>query len=639
MPQDTADLLAKAAELVRRKQYQAAQPLLVQIIKQQPTSEDAWYLLSFVVTDQRQQIDCLQRVLRLNPMHRPAQDRLVDIMSGPAEAAPASMFTDWQPTSAPEVAPPPPAAAPPDEPVAPFQPSGEDAPPPQAAPQPEAEELAELRTRLKVPQARRSRPRRVLLLLLLVLAVAGGGTLLLTRTAPPSAPVPPTSVPVVVPPTSTPTPTITPTPTETPTVFPPTWTPTLPPTPAPTRTPTPPPTPQATIGAGLNQVLRQVLALRRLSMPREPGPYLLSAANVEHTLRTIANETGALAGLPNQSRVLTALGLIRSNFDLTRFRLNQLADPVGGFYVPQTQQIFIVGDRLDALTRHAMAFEAEQAIIDGAHPFDLLGALPTCDFDAQHCAAIRALVKGDAALAADQWLRQSATPADRDAVAAATLPETLLPDEAAPQYIRRALNFPYEAGVNFVQALYDRGGWGQVNQAFAQPPLSTEQILHPDKYFAGEAPLAVDLPSLTSTLGSGWQLVDDNVLGEWLTAMVLSTGADVGARQDETVAREAAAGWGGDRYQVFVRPDTGQLAMAVRWRGDTPADAGRLQAALRAYLQRRFNISTLDQPGSGECWAGDAQLACLLTSDQDTVWLLAPDRGTLSTLRSAFPDF
>lgn len=636
-----SDLLAQAADLIRREQPLAAQTLLVQAIKQQPKSEEAWYLLSFVVTEQRQQIDCLQRVLRLNPMHRQAQDRLVAIMSGPTEPQPASLFTDWQSAPAePPVPSPPPADTSTESTLKPERALDVDSLREVATvtlPEPE-EDLTELRTHLKVPEVRRSRPWRVLLLLLLVIAVGGGGALLIMRNAPQTG-APPTAEAVIVPPTPTETPTITLTPTEQPpTPFPPTWTPTPTPTPQPTRTPTPPPTPNADAEAALRQVQQQVNALRGWPAPVDSANYLLSPNDVEQTLRSIAESQGLLAGLDDKAQVLSLLGLIRPNFDLTRFRLNQLGDPVGGIYLPSAHQVFIIGDELTALTRHAMAFEAAHAALNQQHPFQLLGATLVCELDAQHCAAIRALVKGDAMLAASQWLRQSASAADRERVASTTLPETLLPDDAAPQYVRSELKFPYEAGLNFVQALYQRGGWAEVNRAFEQPPSSTEHILHPEKYLAREEPVTIDLPDLSPLLGGDWQLIADDVLGEWTTFMILSAGVDVDARLDEGDARAAASGWGGDRYHVYRQKGTGRLVLAVHWQSDLPDDAARLQAALRAYLDRRFQGVRLNQEGD-DCWSGDGQVACLFVSEQSTVWLLTPDQEMMPQIRSAFPGF
>ena len=79
--------------------------------------------------------------------------------------------------------------------------------------------------------------------------------------------------------------------------------------------------------------------------------------------------------------------------------------------------------------------------------------------------------------------------------------------DSAPAVIRAQLMFPYEAGLEFVSTLYLEGGYPAVDDAFLDPPQSTEQILHPEKYLAGETPQVVTLPPLTETLVSGWEWV------------------------------------------------------------------------------------------------------------------------------------
>ena len=50
--------------------------------------------------------------------------------------------------------------------------------------------------------------------------------------------------------------------------------------------------------------------------------------------------------------------------------------------------------------------------------------------------------------------------------------------------------------------LFKRGGWTMVSNAFTRLPLSSEQILHPEKYFSYERPVKVVLPDLTTLLNA-----------------------------------------------------------------------------------------------------------------------------------------
>jgi hypothetical protein len=143
-----------------------------------------------------------------------------------------------------------------------------------------------------------------------------------------------------------------------------------------------------------------------------------------------------------------------------------------------------------------------------------------------------------------------------------------LPD--APPVVRDQLVLPYFAGRDFVDAAFKRGGWDGVRAAWSRPPASTEQVLHPQKYEAGEAPRRVLAPTTWSGGASG-RTLREGVLGEALVRTWLGEGSD-----------SAAAGWGGDAFRCL---DVGGRTLLV-WRSewDSPAEASEFLAAARRRL-------------------------------------------------------
>ena len=115
--------------------------------------------------------------------------------------------------------------------------------------------------------------------------------------------------------------------------------------------------------------------------------------------------------------------------------------------------------------------------------------------------------------------------------------------KSLPLYIRETLLFPYLAGVGLIAETRAQNSWVRVDRMFRNPPRSTEQVLHPAKYFAGEGPKIVPDPGLSAP--SGWQQVFNNVTGELGWAVFLE---QHGVERDR--ARTAAEGWGGDRFAV-----------------------------------------------------------------------------------------
>ena len=108
---------------------------------------------------------------------------------------------------------------------------------------------------------------------------------------------------------------------------------------------------------------------------------------------------------------------------------------------------------------------------------------------------------------------------------------------------------------------------------FANPPDSTEQVLHPDKFASREKPVEVAFPTdLAARLGDGWKVSLEDTLGEVLLEVVLRDGG-------ASATNDAAAGWGGDRVALVEGPG-GAKAVVMDTAWDTADDAAEFEAAL-----------------------------------------------------------
>jgi hypothetical protein len=318
--------------------------------------------------------------------------------------------------------------------------------------------------------------------------------------------------------------------------------------------------------------------------------------------------------------------------------LNMQLDSTGSFYSPWTRQVYVADNGAAGLQRQAYAVEMTRALLDEAFDFNASGAYPVCALNTQQCQAIRALITGDASLTAQQWLRQSATAQDRSEVQGVRSPDLALPDEAASLFVIRDVGFARDAGTAFVQALYQRGSWARVDAAYSTLPQSTEQILHPEKYLANEQPIELAAVPLTDTLGSDWQIIAEDVLGEWHTDLLLSASANDRQRIPAEAARSAARGWGGDHLQAYYNSKTDETTLTVAWTWDSVADAREFKLALTAYLDLRFgDVKT--SLTDGDCWQSTQEAACVYTHDKNTLWLLAPRQSQIDALKAAYTSF
>jgi hypothetical protein len=196
--------------------------------------------------------------------------------------------------------------------------------------------------------------------------------------------------------------------------------------------------------------------------------------------------------------------------------------------------------------------------------------------------------------------------------------------------------FPYLEGSYFVYNLWVEAGfrWDRVNAAYDAPPVSSEQVMHPEKYFARDEPQVLTLPDLGPVLGEGWQEVDRDVLGEiGLLAWLLD-------HLDYQAAAEGAAGWDGDKYTLWLNGH-GAHVLVVRTVWDAPGEAAQFFETFTDYLTRRslgVPELILNEPGR-RIWEYEGRATYLARANGQVLIILTPDRAVLDRVRSLFPEF
>ncbi len=248
----------------------------------------------------------------------------------------------------------------------------------------------------------------------------------------------------------------------------------------------------------------------------------------------------------------------------------------------------------------------------------------------ERCAAIQALVEGDASLTELLWFQSFASQQDYEDLMQAYDNYELPVLDSAPPYMSADLYFPYEKGQVFVQLLYNDGGYTGVDQAYNDLPVSTEQILHPDRYPA-DTPITVSLPDLTDLLGSSWSLYDQNVMGEWYTFLILNKSFDEAWQLSESFASTAAEGWGGDAYAFYLNEDTDQVVFVLDTVWDTQSDADEFASAFTSYADLRWQAAS-EGIGGLSTWTGPDGTIVFLQDGTRTLWLMAPDPSLVQSI-------
>ena len=366
---------------------------------------------------------------------------------------------------------------------------------------------------------------------------------------------------------------------------------TVAPTAAPTATPAgPTPTlPAATAGevppdaAAVYAAIRsQVEKIRGLQPTAAVDPVTIDETQLRVNLAAEFDATYTPAQLKDTEDLLITLGLLPQGSSLRALTLDFQSGQVAGYYSPEKNELFVVrrsgtlGPVDETTYAHEFTHQLQDQHVD-------LGALGIDVQDQSDRSLARlALVEGDASSVQSAWMFANLDSKELGQVLAAGLdPEALAALQRAPRYLRDTALFPYQDGLSFVTRLVTNGGYAAVDAAFADPPDSTEQILHPAKYLQREKPIEVTLPKvLVDRAGPGWTEAGQDTLGELILRVWLNQGG-VGTE----AARAATAGWGGDRLLLF-RGAGDAVSVLAHTEWDTARDADEFAAAATTALTK-----------------------------------------------------
>jgi hypothetical protein len=341
------------------------------------------------------------------------------------------------------------------------------------------------------------------------------------------------------------------------------------------------------------EVLQETSEIRKLPILRPVRSGAQTRAEIEQMLVRNLNESATPEEMRASELMMKKLGLAPADFQLRPFIIKLLAEQVAGYYEPKTQE-FYLADWIDLDgQRPVMAHELTHALQDQHFNLRRFENWPKHDSDAELSA--HALVEGDASFLMMQYIvrnpeRQLAFMKSMGATGASATEQI----EKAPRVLRETLLFPYYQGMAWVAGVYKQGGWDAVSAAYKNLPKSTEQILHNDKYESGELPVKVSLRDISSSLGRGWKMSDNDVEGEWGYYLLLD---QILATPD--VSKKASAGWGGDRYALFTGPKPTDVLVVQKAVWDTEQDAREFFDAYVARTTKRYGVEP-STPGDGE---------------------------------------
>ena len=347
----------------------------------------------------------------------------------------------------------------------------------------------------------------------------------------------------------------------------------------------------------LQEVKKGLAELRGLDFTSEVPIEVKSKAAIKKYLEASLIRDYGEDKLKNISLAYGKLGLLPEGLDLKEALLNLYTDQVVAFYDPKAKTLFLPAELVGGMAINAVQFLAQRDIMGEmvlAHElthalqeqhFSIGGKLEILGND-DKTLALRCVVEGDALLAGFGYLfgfldEENIAQVNDSVLGNIDEARSTLSDEI-PVAIMEQLLFQYYGGVSFISRYLNERGWLGINQIYSDPPLSTEQVLHPEKYIDNpDSPTRISLGALSLLFPAGWTEIEDNILGELMVRVLFTQFFS------KKMGVSVADGWDGDRFIAFRDGNKTSFIWASVW--DSTDDAKEFAENYKKILSMKYH--------------------------------------------------
>jgi hypothetical protein len=348
-----------------------------------------------------------------------------------------------------------------------------------------------------------------------------------------------------------------------------------------------------------------------------PTVVILDEAEFSQRVSDLVAEDLDQEELATDSDFYAMLGMLEPGTDLYQLLIDLYTEQVAGFYDGDTEEMVVPAapDGFTELQRITVLHELVHALTDQHFDFNDEFEMLVDEGNGDDTSAFQALIEGDATRSQFVYMEgMSPIEAVRAATEALTYDTSVF--DSVPGWIRSDLTFPYDQGLVFVEAITETGGLAAVDDAYQNPPQTTEQVLDPARYARNEPPR--DLAPLTVEL-DGWDLSDEATFGDWGLRLLLDGSVSPGE------VTQAASGWGNDIYQVFTRGD--DVAMVMSYIGDSERDAEELANALIAHIRDDMDSGPAEESAGGLLYRQGNIYSFIDRVDEGIYWIVSTDKS------------
>jgi hypothetical protein len=342
---------------------------------------------------------------------------------------------------------------------------------------------------------------------------------------------------------------------------------------------------KAEIFSQIDHIFKELPEITGLAPRRRVAYEVIDRSKVQKFLESRVKEAVKPEEARAEELTLKKLGFIPQDYNLEKSTVDLLTEQAAAFYDFKKKKLFLTNWGDDDTQEMALIHELAHALAD--QHFDLKRFNKESDDDTDDSAlAHLSVMEGQASwLTAEVLARRRGrtligNPEAVDAMMGTVDSSQFPVYEAAPLYLRVTLLFPYTQGLRFQNAVVEKLGKEGFAEVFRKPPISSQQILHPEAYFGGVRPVKVELPPIPKL--KGFRTLAEGMIGELDEQILLE---QYGSKE---LAKEIAPHWKGGAYALTEDKKRTRtiLQYAVAWDGEEWAQ--RYFAFYRSLLGKKW---------------------------------------------------
>ncbi|MGO9262730.1 MAG: hypothetical protein ACLQU1_41600 [Bryobacteraceae bacterium] len=339
-----------------------------------------------------------------------------------------------------------------------------------------------------------------------------------------------------------------------------------------------------------NQIAQELTKISGMPLHHPVPCDFITKAKINEFLQKRVKDVAKPGEIRAEELTLKKFGLVPQDFDLAKNTVDLLTEQAAAFYDYDRKKLFITETTPSDTQEPVLAHELSHALADQTYN---LGKFIRQGRQSDDGSTARlAVMEGQATWLMAEYLARKNGQSLKDSPALVEMMSN--PSDAggqfpvyenAPLYLRQTLVFPYTKGMLFQNAVFQRDGQSSFAEVFLKPPLSTQQILHPEKYFEGVKPTDPDLPD--RRLPHGYKGLVSGSLGELEHRILLEQFSG------KKTADEIAPHWRGSNFELSENKKAGRVVLlySVEWDSDRIAE--RYFAAYKAALAKKWKTLTV----------------------------------------------